>query len=61
MHNSEMRQQMTEILTDVNQARQIHSFECLKLIADIIRFILTLFVHEQIYNYRLFNAILECS
>lgn len=46
MHNHEMRQQMTDLLNEINQARKIDSFECLKLIADIIRFILTLFVHE---------------
>lgn len=31
------------------------------MIADILRFILTLFVHEELYDYRLFYSILECS
>lgn len=61
MHNFEMRLAMTDILAEVNQSRQIHSHECLKLIADILRFILTLFVHEQLSDYRLFYSILECS
>jgi hypothetical protein len=52
---------MADILSEINQNRQILSYECLKLIADILRFILTLFVHEQLYDYRLFYMILECS
>jgi len=61
MHNFEMRLALTDILAEVNQSRQIQSYECLKLIADILRFVLTLFVHEQLYDYRLFYSILECS
>lgn len=61
MHTFEMRQQMADILAEVNQARQLKSYDCMKLIADILRFILTLFVHEQLYDYRLLYSILECS
>jgi hypothetical protein len=35
--------------------------ESLRLIADIIRFVLTLFVHEEGADYRLLAAILDCS
>lgn len=61
MHNFEMRTQLADILGEINQSRQIHSYECLKLIADVLRFVLTLFVHESLYNYRLLYSILECS
>ena len=47
MHNQAMRDVLTEILNDHNHPPVVlKGYECLKLIADIIRFVLTLFVHE---------------
>jgi len=47
MHMQTMRETLADILSEVGtSARQINSFEVLKLIADVIRFVLTLFVHE---------------
>jgi hypothetical protein len=62
MHDEAMRTVMTEILTDAGaHPRRIHNLECMKVIADIIRFVLTLFVHEGNPNYKLMAAILDCS
>lgn len=36
-----MRPIMTEILAEITSPKPILNFECLKLIADIIKFILT--------------------
>ena len=33
----------------------------MKTIADIIKFVLTLFVHEQFQDYRLLYTVLDCS
>lgn len=41
MHNKAMRSAMTDILKDIVSPRLLSSSECLKLIADIIKFILT--------------------
>ena len=70
MHNKAMRAVMTDILKDITSPRQLNSLECLKLIADIIKFILTctfntftfsVFVHEQSNDFRLVYGILESS
>lgn len=46
MHDSKMRVLMTEILSEITTPKRIDNIECLRLIADILRFVLTLFVHE---------------
>jgi hypothetical protein len=52
---------MSDILGEVTHPKRIENLECLKMIADLIRFVLTLFVHEQDADYRLMAAILDCS
>jgi len=52
---------MTDILSEISAPKRIGNLECLRLIADIIRFVLTLFVHEQDADYRLLAVILDCS
>lgn len=41
MHNKALRGAMTDILKEITSPRQLTNAECLKLIADIIKFILT--------------------
>lgn len=41
MHSKIMRNQMTEILMEITSPKQLRNPECLKLIADILKFILT--------------------
>lgn len=41
MHNKALRSVMTEILIEVTSPKQLKNLECLKLIADILKFILT--------------------
>jgi len=61
MHDSKMRQFMTEILSEINAPKSIENVECIRLIADILRFVLTLFVHEEGADYRLLSVILDVS
>ena len=62
MHNQLLRESVADILwREIVQTRVLESFDCLKLIADVLRFILTLFVHEQVNDYRLLYAILETA
>jgi len=62
MHMKTMRQTLADILMEVGTSvRQIQTFEVLKLIADVIRFVLTLFVHENFDEYRLLYVILDAS
>lgn len=62
MHTQTMRETIADILSEVGTStRQIQSFEVLKLIADVIRFVLTLFVHENFQEFRLLYTILDSS
>ena len=61
MHVQEMRDVLTDIISEITSTQQLESYECLKLIADIQRFVLTLFVHEQFNDYKLLYVILESS
>ena len=70
MHNKNIRTVMTEILGEITAPKVLKHLECLKVIADIIKFILTckitlakhiVFVHEQSNDYKLLYVILESS
>lgn len=62
MHTEVMRETLADLLSEVGTSvRQIASYEVLKLIADVIRFVLTLFVHENFDEYRLLYTILDSS
>lgn len=61
MHDTKMRMFMTEILSEITANKFINNIECLRLIADILRFVLTLFVHEEGCDFRLMAVILDAS
>jgi len=61
MHDTKMRMFMTEILSEITAPKRIENIDCLRLIADILRFVLTLFVHEEGCDYRLLSVILDVS
>lgn len=52
---------MTDLLNEVTGPKKIENEEVIKIISDIIRFVLTLFVHDSFSDHRLFAAILESS
>lgn len=56
-----MRNIFTELLNEVKGPNLIQNEEAIKIIADIIRFVLTLFVHDEFSDARLFNSILDSS
>lgn len=61
LHDSKIRGMLTEILSEITTPKRIDNIECLRLISDILRFVLTLFVHEQDADYHLLAVILDCS
>jgi len=61
MHQQDMRDVLTDILSEITQPLKLDSFDCLKLVADIQRFVLTLFVHEDFNDFKLLYVILESS
>ena len=54
-----MRDSLTDILIEINQPLELANYESIKLLADVIRFVMTLFVHEQLTDYKLLYMILE--
>ena len=46
LNDQRIRESVTEILMDIKAPKRIHNLDCLKLLSDVIRFLLTLFVHE---------------
>jgi hypothetical protein len=46
MHDYNMRCNLTDIISEINQPLELANYECMKLLADILRFVMTLFVHE---------------
>ena len=61
LHDSSMRQHLTDLLSEVTGPKKVTNEEVIKIISDILRFVLTLFVHDSFSDYRLFSAILEAS
>ena len=61
LNDQRIRESVTEILQDIKAPKRIHNLDCLKLLSDVIRFLLTLFVHEQQIDYELLSAILDSS
>ncbi len=56
-----MRIAIKEVLQEITTPKCIYNIECLKMISDILRFVLTLFVHEESINYELLITILDAS
>lgn len=60
MHDQDMRDILTDIVSEINQPVELANYECMKLLADVIRFVMTLFVHEQLTDFKLLYMVLEC-
>ena len=61
MHTHSLRTVLGDTLTEINSPKAISNIDCLRQIADSLKFLLTLFVHEQSNDYRLLYAILDSS
>lgn len=55
-----MRDCLGDLLSEINQPLELSNYECMKLLADIVRFVLTLFVHEQLSDFKLIYVTLDC-
>ena len=59
MHDVELRDCLADIIGEINQPLELANYECMKLLADVLRFVMTLFVHEQLTDYKLLYMILQ--
>jgi hypothetical protein len=46
MHTQSLRTVLGDALNEINSPKAISNIECLRQIADVIKFLLTLFIHE---------------
>lgn len=61
MHHKDLRAVLQQVLHEINSPKSLSSLECLKELADILKFNLTLFVHEDSNDYKLLYSILDSS
>ena len=59
--DSRHREAITEVLQELQAPRQVTDIECIKIIADLMRYLLTVFVHEKNIDFELLRAMLEAS
>ena len=52
---------VTEVLQEIHSPKHVQQIDCLRLMSDLIRFLLTLFVHEKQIDFELLRAMLESS
>lgn len=60
-HDRETRMQVTEILKSICQKRCVVSYDGLKNLGELIKYLLTAIIHEQDVNFRVIYAILNAS
>jgi len=54
MYDNNFRKNLSDILSEITYPKKIENIDCLKILSDIIRFVLTLFVHEETTDSKLF-------
>jgi hypothetical protein len=54
MYDYNFRKNLSDILSEITYPKKIENIDCLKILSDIIRFVLTLFVHEETTDSKLF-------
>ena len=61
LHDQTVREIVAEYLKVINSPKVIENWEALKTLGEIIKYLLTAFVHEKDENYRIIHAILNAS
>lgn len=61
LNDQKMRIAATEVLQEVQAPKNVKNVDCLKLLSDILRFILTLFIHEKTADFEFLTAMLDSA
>lgn len=61
LHNSNVRDTVSEYLKGINSPKYIESSDALKTLGEILKYLLTAFVHERDDNYKVIYSILHSS
>ncbi len=56
-----MRESLAEMLKLINSPKFIENPDALKTLGELIKYLLTAFIHEKDDNYKVVYAILHCS
>ena len=56
-----MRDELSDIMNEISNSYQIKDKECMKLLADILRYTLTIFVHQEVSDFKFLYVIMEVS
>ena len=61
MHISRVRDTVAEFLKGINSPKIIMNGDALKTLGEILKYLLTAFVHEKDDNYKVIHSILHSS
>ncbi len=61
LHSSKVRDIVAEYLKTINSPKIIENPDALKTLGEILKYLLTAYVHEKDENYKVVYAILHCS
>lgn len=61
MHDSCLRDAVGDLLRTINSPKLIENSEALKTLGEILKYLLTAYVHEKDENYKIIHSILHCS
>jgi hypothetical protein len=61
LHSSKIRDTVADFLKTINSPKIIESADALKTLGEILKYLLTAYVHEKDENYKVVYAILHCS
>jgi len=61
LHNSKIRDTVADFLKAINSPKIIENAEALKTLGEILKYLLTAYVHEKDENYKVVYAILHSS
>ena len=61
LHSSRVRDTVADFLKGINSPKVIDNPQSLKTLGEILKYLLTAYVHEKDENYKVVYAILHCS
>lgn len=61
LHSSRVREAVADFLKTINSPKLIDNAEALKTLGEILKYMLTAYVHEKDENYKVVYAILHSS
>ena len=61
LHQNKVREVVAEFLKGINSPKLIENGDALKTLGELIKYLLTAFVHEKDENYKVIYAILHAS